>query len=459
MPHPIICQDERLRQYLQSFRALFSRPQFEHFVTVLISLLMTQEGYTLSHLNRAVSGKKSLSSLSRFLAEAPWDHQLVIQYNFSRFCRVIQPKIEEERLMLLEEIKKRKRRGRRSTPLVTGYLIGDDSTMQKPKGVKMQGLGRHHSTTERKRVIGHSLVQCFYTILGRSCPLEPVLYCQEKTAEKDGIPFTSKIDSMIQQIQNFTPLSGTVTHVLLDSWYSAKEIWKAALARGFLITTGLKCNRRLRVPCLNDPKGWTWQRIDEYAASLPESAYQQLSLPRNPHHKVWVHIVDTHIKKLYRCKLIIMRESLDDPISDARYWASSDLLADTQSLLKHISARWDIEVFFADTKALLGIDQYQLLTTTALLRYWTLCWIAYSFLEETRDLLSCHDKQIMEKNDQENREKGDHQDYQDQRDYHVTIGQARRYVQRTHQKIFLEWVYQQAFSGIPAEELFASLVA
>src|SRR5215469_8677447 len=315
MPHPIVCQDERLRQYLQYFQALFSRPQYEHFVTVLVALLMAQAGYTLSHLNRAVAGKKSLSSLSRFLSESPWNHQLVNRHNFDRFARVMQPKIEEERLRVLEEVKKRKRRGRRSTPLVTGYLIGDDSTMQKPKGVKMQGLGKHHSTTERKRVIGHSLVQCFYTTLGRSCPLEPVLYRQEKTAEKDGVPFKSKIDSMIQQIQNFTPLSGTVTHVLLDSWYSAKEIWKAALARGFLITTGLKCNRRLRVPCLNDPKGWTWQRIDEYAASLPESAYQQLSLPRNPHHKVWVYVGDTHIKKLYRCKLIIMRESLDDPIS------------------------------------------------------------------------------------------------------------------------------------------------
>src|SRR5260370_3843707 len=456
MPHPIIYQDERLRQYLQYFRGLFSRPQYEHFVTVLIALLMTQEGYTLAHLNHAVSGKKSLSSLSRFLAEAPWNHQSLIQYNFSRFCRAIQSKIEEERLKLLEEVKKRKRRGRRSTPLVTGYLIGDDSTMHKPKGVKMQGLGRHHSTTQRKRVTGHSLVQCFYTVLGRSCPLEPVLYRQEKTAKKERVSFMSKIYIMIQQNQNFTTLSGTITHVLLDSWYSAKEIWRAALARGFLITTGLKCNRSLRVPCPNDPKGWKWQRIDEYAASLPESAYKQLSLPRNPRHKVWVHVVDTHIKTLYRCKLLIMRESLDDPISDARYWASSDIQADTQLLLEHISARWDIEVFFADTKALLGIDQYQLITTTALLRYWTLCWIAYSFLEETRNLLSCYDKQETKKHDEE---QGDHEDYKDQRDYHVTIGQARRYVQRTHQKVFLEWIYQQAFSGIPAEELFASLVA
>jgi len=66
----------------------------------------------------------------------------------------------------------------------------------------------------------------------------------------------SKIDIMIQEIQNFTPLSETIMRVLLDSWYSTKEIWKVVLARGFLITTGLKCNRSLRVSCQNDPKGW-----------------------------------------------------------------------------------------------------------------------------------------------------------------------------------------------------------
>jgi len=249
MPHPIVCQDERLRQYLQSFQALFSRPQYEHFVTVLIGLLLSGEGHTLSHLHRAVSGKKSLSSLSRFLSEAPWSHHSVNQCNFSRFCRDMQPKIDKERQEALEKRKKQKQRGRCSAPLVTGYLIGDDSTMFKPKGVKMQGIGKHHSTTHDKRVTGHSLVQCLYTVLGRSCPLEPLLYRQKKTAEKEEVPFLSKVDLMIQQIQNFLPPAGTVTHVLLDSWYNGKLLWKAALDRGFKITTGIRRNRWLRVPC------------------------------------------------------------------------------------------------------------------------------------------------------------------------------------------------------------------
>ena len=92
----------------------------------------------------------------------------------------------------------------------------------------------------------------------------------------------------------------------------------------------------------------------------------------------------------------------------------------------------------------MGIDQYQLMTMTALLRYWTLCWIAFSFLEEIRDELK-HQKE--EKNHKEHESRP------------ATLGQARKEVQKAHQKLFLEWVYQQAFSGTPVDGFFTSLVA
>src|SRR5215469_14919791 len=70
MLHPIVCQNERLRHYLQNFRGLFSRPQYGHFETVLFGLLMSKEGHTMSHLHRAIAGIKSVSSVSRFLGPA-----------------------------------------------------------------------------------------------------------------------------------------------------------------------------------------------------------------------------------------------------------------------------------------------------------------------------------------------------------------------------------------------------
>jgi hypothetical protein len=127
------------------------------------------------------------------------------------------------------------------------------------------------------------------------------------------------------------------------------------------------------------------------------------------------------------------------PWTFARFWGSSDMVSNAQGLLGHISARWDIEVFFADTKELLGIDQYQLMTTTGLLRYWTLCWVAFSFLEELRYQLK--------------------QQSENQEEQHAALGQARHAVQEKHFKLFLEWVYKHALSGTPVEEVFASLVA
>ena len=69
----------------------------------------------------------------------------------------------------------------------------DDSTIEKRKGKKMEGLGRHHATTEDKRVVGHFLVESLYVLLGRRCPLAPQMYRQQTICEAEGLPFESLI--------------------------------------------------------------------------------------------------------------------------------------------------------------------------------------------------------------------------------------------------------------------------
>jgi hypothetical protein len=46
--------------------------------------------------------------------------------------------------------RRKKKRGRPKKTVVTGYLIGDDSTMKKWRGKKMGGLGRHYSGTDKE---------------------------------------------------------------------------------------------------------------------------------------------------------------------------------------------------------------------------------------------------------------------------------------------------------------------
>jgi hypothetical protein len=181
-------------------------------------------------------------------------------------------------------------------------------------------------------------VQGLYVLLHRRCPLSPRLYRQQHVCEREQVPFQSKID-LIELIQSFEPVAATLTHVLLASWYSVKVIWKTARERGFLITTGLKSNRSLCIVDESQPNGWKWQRLSEYAASLQAEDYTQLCWPRGDKPEtVYVHVVPTRVRKLYCCQVVIVSQSLEDPLSQTRYWASSDLGASTEGLVEHISA-------------------------------------------------------------------------------------------------------------------------
>ena len=427
MPVPIICLDEDVRYFAERFREVFTKPQYQHFVTVLLGLMLCEGARTLSGLLQQIADSPSLAGLSRFLSEAPWEEAAVVESWLRYFREEMQPKVaaELERARQMQP----KRRGRPKAPVVTGYLIGDDSTMHKRKAKKMEGLGMHHSTTEDKRVRGHSLVESLYVVMGRRCPLAPQLYRQQQVCEVEGVPFASKIELMETTIRTFEPIAGTVTHVLLDSWYSAKRLWRAAREREFLITTGIKSNRWLAVADPTAPRGWKWQRLSEYTAQLSASDYVELTWPKGKK-MVYVHVITTRVRSLYRCQVVIVRQSLDDPVSQARYWASSDVEASPQSLLLHIAARWDIEVLFGDSKEELGLDQYQLMSATAIVRFWTLAMLAYVFLEEERHRL------------------------QHQWQCHVTIGQARREIQRRHRRHVLDWLHGQFQSGIEPDSLY-----
>ncbi len=432
MPVPIICLDEHLRQGADRFRQEFSKPQYQYLVIVLLGLMLCEGRRTLRGLLRQIADGPSLAGLSRFLSQAPWQATDVVECWLSHFRERMQPQVAAERQRQRQA--QPKRRGRPKPPVVTGYLIGDDSTIEKRKGKKMEGWGMHHSTTQDKRVPGHSLVQSLYVLLGRRCPLAPQLYRQQAVCKAEGVPFASKIDLMETVIRTFEPVAGTVTHVLLDTWSSAKGIWRAARERGFLITSGLKSNRWLRVEDPTAPNGWAWQRLSDYTAHLSASDYVQFKWPKGEE-GVYMHVVTTQVRKLYRCQVVIVRQSLDAPLSQARYWASSDLEASPQMLLAHIAARWDIEVLFGDGKEELGLDQYQLMSATAVVRFWTLAMLAYIFLEEERDRL------------------------QTQWQRPVTIGEARREIQRRHRRHLLNWLHEQFQSGVEPDSLYELLSA
>ena len=124
----------------------------------------------------------------------------------------------------------------------------------------------------------------------------------------------------------------------------------------------------------------------------------------------------TRIRTLDTAQVVLVRGRLEGPESGVRYWATSEGAASVEQVLAHIAARWTSEGLFADSKELLGMDQYQGMSAEGVVRYWTLALVAYQLLEEQRARMQ--------------RQQGEP----------VSRGEARRALQRQHWRHVISWL-------------------
>lgn len=446
MPIPSICRDAQLDQFATAFRSCFSRPQAQYFVTVLLALLCCLEVRTLSALQRTVCWGRSLAGLSRWFHTAPWQPAAVAAAWATRFRTTLTPAVAAEHAR--QRAARPGRPGRPRVTLVTGYLIGDDTVCGKARAHQtvrranpartprpMAGVGQHYSSTVGTTVQGHCAVLTCYSLLGRRCPGAPVLYRQAAVCEREKVAFQSKIELMAAAIRSFVPVAGTRTHVLLDSWYAAKALWKAARERDFLITTGLKSNRFLWVADGQTPHSGQWVQLSTYAAGLQDADWQEATWPdAQGGHSIYIHVIRTRVRKLYTAQVVLVRESLAGSVKEVRYWGSSDLAASAGELLAHIARRWSIEVLIEDAKEL-GFDHYQMLSAAGVVRWWTVVLAAYAYLEERQAA------------------------QQPSAARHLTIEEMRAQVRREHRRHLLTWLFGQFQDGKQPEHLYDLLAA
>ena len=135
-----------LSQYLETFRACFSKRQWKYFVTVLLGLIECEERKTMTGMLRVVGEQISLSGFSRFMNKWPWSISSLAATWQQRFRQRLEALAQDEHARL--ETEQPKRTGRPKKTVVTGYLIIDDSTHVKQYARSQEGLGYHYSGCE-----------------------------------------------------------------------------------------------------------------------------------------------------------------------------------------------------------------------------------------------------------------------------------------------------------------------
>lgn len=430
MAQPIIIQEATLRNYLLEFRGIFSTPQWKYFVTVLMGFIHCQASRTLCGMLREIAVLVTVSGLSRFLVSPAWSVEKLAEARYASFCAEMIPIVAQAHVNLRSQ--RPKRQGRPAATVVTGYLILDDSTHVKRYAKKMSGLGYHYSSTDQRTMPGHSLFEGVYVVEEHQFPLSPQMYRQKSVCEREDVLFQSKVDMAEKVIQEFEPLPDTHTHVLIDSWYLNKRIWKAVKARKWDLTGGLKKNHKLRTT--NAEGQPIWMEVSDYAAELPKEAFQPVLWPNQEGGQtVYAGLIRTRVKKLGACQVLIVKTAADDPGEKARFYITTRCSDHLEQVVQAMAQRWTVETLFADFKELMGSDQYQLHSAEAIIRFWALGLCFYQYLDSLRHRL----KRIYLRE--------------------LTLGETLNWVreQNDHQKLI--WICRQATNGAPIQQIQAHL--
>jgi len=422
MAQPIIIQEGIFCKYLTALQGAIRPSQWKYFVTVQMGLVHCQASRTLSGLLRSVATWVTVWQLSRFLVSPRWTTETLAKERYRVFAAEVQPLVAAAHA---EQRRQRvKRRGRYRATVVTGYLILDDSTHVKRYAQKMGGQGHHYSSIDKCTMPGHSLFQGLYLVEGRQYPLDPHMYIQKAVCEAEQRPFRSKVDLALEVVNSFLPLPDTHTHVLVDSWYVSKRMWKTVKQRGWDLTGGLKRNRKLRI--VNAEGEREWMRVDDFADELSTEQFHAVAWPSQDGGRiVYAHLQRTRIKKLGACQVLIVKPAADAPMEQTRFFITTRLQDTLELVIQAAALRWTVETLFADFKELMGSDHYQLRTAEAIRRFWALGLCLYQFLDGLR-----HHLQRLKKRQ-------------------VSLGETLNWLRERQHNQMIDWVCLLSARGVP----------
>lgn len=234
--------------------------------------------------------------------------------------------------------------------LKSGYLVGDDSLLNKQYSRKNELAKKQYSGDEHRLVNGICLVNLLWTDDMEYVPVDYRIYQKDK----DGKTKNDHFQDMLKRAftRGFVP-----KFVLFDSWYSSVENLKLITRKlGWHFICNLKSNRKVSVT-----KG----------VYIPIS---DLGLANKQVRKVWL----SEYGHILVCKLVATN-------GDITYLATDDLsLTNYDNFVFHFSHRWRIEEFHRGLKQTTGIEKCYSVKSSCQKNHIFSAFVAFAKLEMCR---------------------------------------------------------------------------
>jgi len=212
-----------------------------------------------------------------------------------------------------------------TAPLVqreSGFLIIDDTTLDKPYAKSMELVTKHWSGKHHAVVSGINLITLLWTDGAKIFPIDYRIYQPSRDQRTKHDHFQEML--RVAHTRGFQP-----TCVLFDTWYSSMENLKIVRSLGWHWLTQLQSNRHV------DPG---------FKGNFPVKAVVTAAAG---------HVV--HLKG-YGMVRVFRIVSAD---GDTEYWATSDTTMSHQRRKKYARIRWTIEQYHRGIKQHCGVERAQ----------------------------------------------------------------------------------------------------
>ena len=306
-----------------------------HIIAIMLSVFMT--GYKGKTVDFARASDCHRTTVAHFLNKGKWDSDKLRNTLKASIIEIIYKKAKET-----------------GKPV---YLIVDDTIAShtKPSSKALHPIEDayfHMSHLKGCQDYGHQAVGIMLSCSGITLNYDIVMYDKTKSKIK-----------IIQSIINELPEAPVVSYFLCDSWYTTTKLMNPFIEKGFHTIGALKTNRII-YPC------GIKTSIQEFSMFIRKDD-PNVSLVTVGGRQFFVYRYEGALNDMENAVVLITypKNAFGDGKA-LRAFISTDTSLSTEDILAHYMKRWEIELFFRESKTKLSLDKYQVRSAQGIKRYW-----------------------------------------------------------------------------------------
>ena len=338
MSVPAIETPKELRESLEDYRGIFTKPQFSNFRNLITGLIIS-DNKTIQEINDCF-GEKDQSSLNRFVTCSNWDEK----------------EVEQIRIGQIKKLNPSK-----------GFLVVDPTMLHKT-GKHMEKANYHYSGTTKKKEWGHLLVNSLFTNDEISFPVNADIYLRKEDTDR-GHKFRTSREICMEHINYALENKLPVEAVLMDAGLYADYVLKHIRSLGIGYVAGINCTTKISID--------KQERISiaDYLSGLKKKDFKKFKINGNFY---FLHSAKIYTRSVGKEKLLISFKKGDEKV--IKLYVTNLFYRTDEELMHILLKRWDVEGLHRDSKQHLGLEDYQVRKFGAIQKVVRAVLVAYTQL-------------------------------------------------------------------------------